>query len=449
MAIIDRVRNAWNAFRYGETDYYKNPPSGTTSSGNVSQSRSRLRYSNERSIISSIYTRIGIDVSGLPFRHVKLDELDRYQEDIHSNLNTCLTLEPNLDQGPRAFRQDIVMTLFDKGAAALVPVDTTVDPNTSEVIDIYTLRVAEIVTWYPKHVRVSVYNEEKGAREEVTLEKRFVAIVENPLYAVINEPNSTLQRLIRKLNLLDLVDEQSGSGKLDLIIQLPYVIKSEARRQQAEQRREDIEFQLKGSKYGIAYTDGTEKITQLNRPTENNLLKQIEYLTNILYNQLGLTEAVMNGTADEKTMLNYYSRTIEPIVDAIREAMQRAFIGHQGTANSERILYFRDPFKLVPVTQLAEIADKFTRNEILTSNEVRGFMGIEPSKNPKADELVNSNMPQPGVVINNPGATDQAAQTEQVDQQAQDDMVQSAFDGIDKTVDKIFSDLGVSSNGSG
>lgn len=395
MGIIDRARKAWNAFvnieNQGSVDY----SSGTPSYSSSSPSRPRLRYYNERSIISAIYTRISIDVAGITLRHIKLDDKERFSENIKSNLNSCLNLEANLDQSPRAFRQDIAMTLFDKGVAAIVPVDTTVNPNTNEVVDIYTIRVGEIVTWYPKHVRISVYNEAKGIREEITLAKRFVAIIENPLYSVMNEPNSTLQRLIRKLNLLDAVDEQSGSGKLDLIIQLPYVIKSEARRAQAEKRREDIEFQLKGSQYGIAYTDGTEKITQLNRPAENNLLGQIEYLTNMLYGQLGITEDVMNGTADEKSMINYFNRTIEPIIAAIVESMQRAFIGPVGTMNSERVAYFRDPFKLVPISELAEIADKFTRNEVLSSNEIRGFIGIEPSKDPKADELTNSNMPQP------------------------------------------------------
>ena len=318
----------------------------------------------------------------------------RYLEDAQSNLNSCLTLEPNIDQGPRQFRQDIALTLFEKGTAAIVPVDTTVDPNTNEVIDIYSLRVAEVVTWYPKHIRVSVYNEDLGYRQEITLEKRFVAIIENPLYAVMNQPSSTLQRLIRKLNLLDVVDEQSSSGKLDLIIQLPYVIKSEAKKEQAEKRRSDIEFQLKGSQYGIAYTDATEKITQLNRPAENNLLAQVEYLINLLYSQLGITDAIMNGTANDQAMTNYYHRTTAPLADAIREGMQRAFIGHQGTANMEQIQYFTDPFRFVPTTQLAEIADKFTRNEILTGNEMRGFMGVEPSKDPKADELRNSNLPR-------------------------------------------------------
>lgn len=393
MPILDRIKGAWNAFRntdqfdeyaYGSTTYY----------GGMPPSRPRRFIYSERSIVSSIYTRISIDVAGIILKHVKLDEQGRYLRDMESALNDCFTLEANIDQSPRAFRQDITMTLFDKGVAAVVPVDTTRNPETNAVFDIHTMRVGEIVSWYPKHVRLNVYNENRGRREEITLEKRYVAIIENPLYAVMNEPNSTLQRLIRKLSLLDSVDEQSSSGKLDIIIQLPYVIKSEAKRQQAERRREDIEFQLKGSQYGIAYTDGTEKITQLNRPAENNLLKQVEYLTNMLYSQLGLTPEVMNGTANEEAMLNYFGRTIEPIIDAIIESMQRAFLGPQGTHNDERIRYFRDPFKLVPVNEIAEIADKFTRNEILTANEIRGYMGIPPSSDPKADQLVNSNMPQ-------------------------------------------------------
>jgi hypothetical protein len=361
----------------------------------VSPSRSRLRIYNERSIIGSIYTRLGIDVASVDFRHVVLDDMDRYKEDIDSPLNRCLTLEPNLDQGPRAFRQDIALTLFDSGVAAIVPVDTTIDPETKEVLDIYTLRVGEIVNWYSNHVKVSLYNEAKGIREEIILEKRSVAIVENPLYTVMNEPNSTLQRLTRKLSLLDAVDEQSSSGKLDLIIQLPYAVKTEARRERAEQRRQDIELQLKGSQYGIAYTDGTEKITQLNRPAENNLLKQVEYLTKLLYEQLGLTEEVMNGTADETAMRNYHNRTVEPIVDAVKEAMQRSFIGPEGARKKERILYFMDPFKLVPVSEIAEITDKLARNEVLTSNEIRQIIGFKPSTDPKADKLQNSNMPEP------------------------------------------------------
>lgn len=312
-----------------------------------------------------------------------------------SSLNDCLTVEANLDQGAQAFRQDIALSLFDKGVVAIVPVDTTIDPSVSGSFDIKTMRVGEIVAWHPKHVRVNVYNEDKGYREQITLEKKFVAIVENPFYSVMNEPNSTLQRLIAKLNLLDAVDEQSSSGKLDLIIQLPYVIKSEARRQQAEQRRKDIEFQLKGSQYGIAYTDGTEKVTQLNRPAENNLLEAIKYLTDMLYTQLGLTPEVMSGTADEATMLNYKSRTLKPILDAIVESMRRTFLTKTGRSQGQSIMYFDDPFKLVPISQLAEIADKFTRNEIASSNEIRTVVGWKPSKDPKADKLQNSNMPTP------------------------------------------------------
>ena len=393
MPILDRMRKAWNAFR--NDDVKHESEYSTAVYGGISPSRSRLRIYNERSIVSAIYTRISLDVAGLAIKHSKVDKEGRYLKDIQSSLNECFTLEANLDQSPRAFRQDIAMTLFDKGVAAVVPIDTSRNPETNELFDIYSMRVGEVVTWYPRHVRLSVYNENKGRREEITLEKRYVAIIENPLFAVMNEPNSTLQRLMRKLSLLDAVDEQSSSGRLDVIIQLPYVIKSESRRQQAETRREDIEFQLRGSQYGIAYIDGTEKITQLNRPAENNLLKQVEFLTALLYNQLGLTEEVMNGTANEEAMLNYFNRTVEPIIDAVVESMQRAFLGPQGTQNNERIKYFRDPFKLVPVSSIAEIADKFTRNEILTSNEIRGFMGIEPSSDPKADQLVNSNMPQP------------------------------------------------------
>jgi hypothetical protein len=394
LPILDRLRQAWNAFRNTE-DNYGDFEYSTASYGGPSPSRSRRQVYSERSIVSSIYTRIAIDVSDLVIRHTKLDKDGRYMEDVTSSLNECLIFEPNIDQSPRSFRQDIAMTLFDKGVAVVVPVDTSRDPQTNEIFDIFTLRVGEVVTWYPKHVRVSLYNERKGQRQEITLEKRYVAIVENPLYAVMNEPNSTLQRLIRKLTLLDSVDENANSGRLDVIIQLPYVIKSESRRHAAETRRADIEFQLKGSQYGIAYIDGTEKITQLNRPAENNLLKQVEYLTTLFYNQLGLTNEVMNGTAQEEAMLNYFNRTVEPIADAIVESMQRAFLGPQTVHDSQKIQYFRDPFKLVPVKEIAEIADKFTRNEILTSNEIRSFMGIKPSSDPKADQLVNSNMPQP------------------------------------------------------
>lgn len=392
MAVLAQIKQAWNAFRSnGENIYAAEQNVGPSYS--TSQSRPRLRFSNDKTIISSIYNRISIDVAGVEIRHVALDVNRRYSDDIKSAFGQCLTLEPNIDQGPRAFRQDIVSTLFDYGVAAIVPVDTAANPAVNAVFDIYSMRVGNIIQWYPRHVKINLYNETKGKREEVLLEKRFVAIVENPMYSVMNETNSTLQRLIRKLQLLDVVDEQSGSGKLDLIIQLPYVIKSEARKAQAEQRRADIEFQLKGSQYGIAYTDGTEKITQLNRPTENNLMKQVENLTVMLYGQLGLTEEIMNGTADEKVMLNYFNRTVEPILDAIVEAMQRAFLGILGTEAMEKVLYFRDPFKFVPLGALSDVVDKLSRNEILTPNEIRSFMGVPPSKEPKADQLQNSNMP--------------------------------------------------------
>ena len=405
MALLDRFKRVWNAFRNSTVEPSELAYGQTSSYGGISPARNRLRVTNERSIIASIYNQLGMDVADQVMRHVLVDpETKAYLGDVDSPLNDCLTFEPNLDQGPRAFRQDIAMTMFDKGVAAIVPVDANVDPDTNEIFDVLSVRVGEILAWYPQHVRVNLYRQETGQREEVVLSKNEVAIVENPLYSVMNEPNSTLQRLIRKLGLLDAVDEQSASGKLDIIIQLPYVIKSEARQQQAEKRREDIEFQLRGSQYGIAYIDGTEKITQLNRPAENNLLAQIEYLTNLLYNQLGLSEDVMNGTANEEALLNYFGRTIEPILDAIVEAMQRTFLRARGFKNNERVMYFRNPFKLVPVKEIAEIADKFTRNEILSSNELRGFMGIPPSKDPKADELRNANMPQqdaPVTVTNN------------------------------------------------
>lgn len=396
MPIVARIKRALNAFASQDTPIpdYSYSVGMSTSEPPI---RTKLRFSNERSIISSIYTRIAIDVAAIAIRHVKVDDQERYVDDVDSALNRCLLFEPNIDQGPRDFTQDIVLTLFDKGVSAVVAIDIEEDPEDEDQFDVASMRVGDIIQWYPRHVRVSVYNdnEKSGKREEIRLKKRNVAIIYNPLYAVMNEPNSTLQRLTRKLHLLDQVDEVSSSGKLDLIIQLPYVIKSEARREQAEKRRQDIEFQLKGSQYGIAYTDGTEKITQLNRPAENNLLKQVEYLQDMLYGQLGLTPEVMNGTADEATMINYYNRTVEPILESIVQAEQRAFLGRKGWEDGERIAYFRNPFKLVPVAQLAEIADKFTRNEIYTSNEFRGFMGSKPSTDPKADELRNSNMPQP------------------------------------------------------
>jgi hypothetical protein len=392
VSITDRLAHAFNAFLNVDRPMRSTQEYGAAYA--TRPDRVRFLVSNERSIVSSIYTRLAIDIAAIPIRHIRLDESDRYLEDIKSGLNNCLTLEANLDQAARAFRQDIAMTLFDKGVAAIVPVDTTVRPDNPGSYDILSMRVGEILQWYPAHVRVSLYNEQTGRREELTLEKRHVAIVENPLYAVMNEPNSTLQRLMRKLSLLDAVDEQSSSGKLDLIIQLPYVIKSDARRQQADQRRKDIEAQLKDGKYGIAYTDGTEKITQLNRPVENNLMAQIQYLIEMLYSQLGLTPEVMNGTADEKTMLNYNNRAVDPVLTSIVEAMRRTFLTKTARTQGQSVDYFRDPFKLLPLSNIADIADKLTRNEIASSNEIRQFIGLKPSADPKADQLRNSNMPQ-------------------------------------------------------
>lgn len=390
MTIRDRLAHAWNVF----FNLDRREPFESVASYGTRPDRTRLRYTNEKTILTSILNRIAIDVSGLSMKHVRLDDKGRFDSEIDSGLNTCLTWEANIDQAARAFRQDLVLTLFDKGVAAIVPIDTTLNPNLTSAWDILTMRVGEVVRWSPDNVRVLVYNEKTGMREEVTVSKRYAAIIENPLYSVMNEQNSTLQRLIRKLALLDVVDEQSSSGKLDLIIQLPYTIKSEARRQQADQRRKDIEFQLKGSQYGIAYADGTEKITQLNRPAENQLMAQVEYLTQLLYSQLGITKEVMDGTATEMVMRNYQNRTITPIADAIVEAMRRTFLTKTGRTQGQNIMYFLDYFALVPVEQLAELADKFTRNEILSSNEFRGIVGYAPVKDKKADQLRNSNMPQ-------------------------------------------------------
>ena len=394
MGFMDRLQHAYNAFvnnrdptlstyrSMGQT-YYHRPD------------RARLTGGNEKSIINSVITRVAMDVASIDIKHVRLDDNERYSETIKSGLNECLNLEANLDQTGRALKQDIVMSMLDEGCVAIVPVDTTINPRKSNSYDILSMRVGKIIEWYPEHVKVKLYNEKTGEKEDVVLPKKTVAIVENPLYSVLNEKNSTLQRLIRKLNLLDAVDEQSGSGKLDLIIQLPYAIKSETKREQAEKRRADIENQLTGSKYGIAYADATERITQLNRPVENNLMKQIEYLTSMLYGQLGITQTIMDGTADDKTMLNYYNRTIEPIVSAIVDEMKRKFLTKTARSQRQTILFFRDPFKLVPVNELAEIADKFTRNEIMTSNEIRQVVGMKPSDDPKADQLINSNVSQP------------------------------------------------------
>lgn len=387
-----RVKQAWNAFmdkdsfsRYRDIGpgYYRRPD------------RPMFTRGNERSIVTSVFNRIAIDAASINLRHVRLDENDRFLETLDTGLNNCLSVEANTDQTGRAFVQDAVMSMLDEGCIAIVPVDTTGDPNSTGAYDVMSMRVGKIVDWYPQHVKVRLYNERTGNKEDITLHKSIVAIVENPLFAVVNEPNSTLKRLIAKLNLLDAIDQQSGSGKLDLIIQLPYVIKTEARRQQAETRRQDIVNQLSGSKYGIAYTDGTEHITQLNRSVENNLMAQIEYLTSMLYSQLGITQSILDGTADDKTMLNYYNRTIDPILSAIVDEIKRKFLTKTARTQLQSISAFRDPFKLVPVNDLSEIADKFTRNEILSSNEIRQIIGMKPSADPKADELRNKNLSKP------------------------------------------------------
>lgn len=390
MGVLDRLRHGWNAFMNRDPTYAQD----LGPSYYYRPDRPRFTRGNERSIVTSVYNRIALDASAITIQHVRLDENGRFLSTIDSDLNKCLTLDANIDQTGRAFLQDAVMSMLDEGCVALVPVETDVDPNDTDSYKIFSIRTGKIVEWRPQHVKVRVYDERTGRKEDITLSKSSVAIVENPLYAVINEPNSTMQRLIRKLSLLDVTDEQTASGKLDLIIQLPYIIKTEARRQQAEQRRKDIEMQLAGSKYGIAYTDGTEHITQLNRSVENNLMKQVEYLTSMLYSQLGITQTILDGTADEKTMINYYTRTIEPIVSSIVDEMKRKFLTKTARSQRQSIEFFRDPFKLVPVNDIAEIADKFTRNEILTSNEIRQIVGMKPSNDPKADELINSNISQ-------------------------------------------------------
>lgn len=391
MSFGSRLKHAWNAFAGNVQMNYRD----LGMSYSYRADRPRMSRGNEKSIVTSVYNRIALDVAALNVQHVRLDENGRFLSVIDDGLNNCLTLEANVDQTARSFVQDVVISMFDEGSVAIVPVDTTTDPNVSGSYDIQSLRVGQILDWYPQHIRARVYNEQTGRKEDIVVPKSAVAIIENPLYAVINEPNSTMQRLIRKLNLLDVIDEQSGSGKLDLIIQLPYVIKTEARRQQAENRRKDIENQLSGSKYGIAYTDGTEHITQLNRSVNNNLMSQIEYLTSMLYSQLGITQSILDGTADEKTMLNYNNRTIEPIISAIVDEMKRKFLTKTARSQHQSISFFRDPFKLVPVNDIAEIADKFTRNEIMTSNEIRQVVGMKPSEDPRADELRNKNLSEP------------------------------------------------------
>lgn len=391
MSFGSRLKHAWNAFTGNVQINYRD----LGMSYSYRADRPRLTRGNERSIVTSVYNRIALDVAALNFQHIRLDENGRFLSVIEDGLNNCLTLEANIDQTARSFIQDVVISMFDEGSVAIVPVDTTTDPNVSGSYDIQTMRVGQILDWYPQYIRVRLYNEQTGKKEDIVVPKSATAIIENPLYAVINEPNSTMQRLIRKLNLLDVIDEQSGSGKLDLIIQLPYVIKTEARRQQAENRRKDIENQLSGTKYGIAYTDGTERITQLNRSVNNNLMSQIEYLTSMLYSQLGITQSILDGTADEKTMLNYNNRTIEPIASAIVGEMKRKFLTKTARSQLQSISFFKDPFKLVPVNEIAEIADKFTRNEIMTSNEIRQVIGMKPSDDPRADELRNKNLSAP------------------------------------------------------
>lgn len=411
MSFGSRLKHAWNAFTGTDYTTYQDVGPGYSSRPD----RIRLTRGNERSIITSVYNRIALDVAALNVQHIRLDENGRFLSVIQDGLNTCLTVEANIDQTARAFIQDIVVSMLDEGCVAIVPVDTTYDPSVTGSYDIQTMRVGKILDWYPQHVRVRLYNERTGTKENILVPKSTVAIVENPLYAVVNEPNSTMQRLIRKLNLLDVIDEQSGSGKLDLIIQLPYVIKTETRRQQAENRRKDIEAQLSGTKYGIAYADGTERITQLNRSVNNNLMSQIEYLTSMLYSQLGITQSILDGTADEKTMLNYNNRTIEPIISAIVDEMKRKFLTKTARSQSQSISFFRDPFKLVPVNDIAEIADKFTRNEIMTSNEIRQVIGMKPSDDPRADELRNKNLSAPSESEPeiNPPVEDKNVETEQ------------------------------------
>lgn len=425
MGFSDRLYHAWNAFLNKDpTSYYRNVGAGYS----YRPDRPRLSQGNERSIVTSIFNRIALDVASLTFQHVRLDNEGRFLEVIDSGLNECLTVEANVDQSARAFIQDVVLSMLDEGCVAIVPIDTTIDPTKSGAFDIDSMRVAEILEWYPRHIRVRVYNDQTGYKEDKIVPKSMAAIIENPLYAVVNERNSTMQRLIRKLNLLDVIDEQSGSGKLDLIIQLPYTIKTDARRQQAEQRRKDIEQQLSGSKYGIAYTDGTEHITQLNRAVENNLMSQIEYLTSMVYAQLGMTTGVLDGSANESTMTNYYTRTVEVIASVIVDEMIRTFLTKTARSQKQSIMFFRDPFRLIPMSEFAEIADKLTRNEIATSNEVRQEIGWKPSKDPTADELRNKNL--------NPADQSLVTPTE-ADTTTQDAIVNELFDSLEAEIDKI------------
>lgn len=440
MGIGSQLKHAWNAFQGKSTDLVPSDEFrglGSSSGWGDTSSRFRTRFSNEKTIISSIYMRLGLDVSQILLRHARKDDNGRYLETIKSGLHDCLNVEANLDQAATAFRLDIALTLFDKGVIALVPIETSTNPNETGGYDIRQLRVGEITAWYPSFVRVNVYNEKSGEREDLVLPKQMVAIVHNPFYSVMNEQNSILQRIIRKLQLLDAVDEAAGSGKLDLIIQLPYTIKTEIKREQAENRRQQIETQLKGSKYGIAYTDGAEKITQLNRPAENNMLKQIEYLMGQLYGQLGMDESIFLGTADEATTLNYRNRTLEPILTAIVEAMIRVFLTKTARTQGQTVDYFMDPFKLLPLSQLAELADKLLRNEVVSSNEMRGLLGLRPVDDPKADQLVNSNMPQKQALEQGPSGAPSAEQSA-----AEADLVEETLASLEKTADEIVKSAG-------
>ena len=457
--IGSRLKNAWNAFQNKSPGFlYDNY---NTSYGTYYRpDRPRFTRGNERSIVTSVYNRIAMDVASISIKHCKLDDTKRYKEDIEDGLNNCLTLEANIDQTSRAFIQDVVISMLDEGCVAIVPVDTNINPHNSSSYDIITMRTGKIIEWFPDRVKVEVYNDKTGLKEEIILAKKNIGIIENPFYSVMNEPNSTLQRLIRKLVLLDSVDEQSSSGKLDLIVQLPYIIKSEARKKQANDRRFEIENQLKGSKYGIAYIDGTEKVTQLNRSVENNLMKQIEYLTELLFSQLNISQTILDGTANDTTMLNYYSRTIEPIASAITDELKRKFLTKTARTQGQTIMSFRDPFKLVPVKELAELADKFTRNEIMSSNEIRQVIGIKPSDDPKADQLVNSNLNQSNLnmqetygdqnledsELNNMEKPEESDKTNDQDESIEDiynTLSDKQKDAVDELINLILADYGI------
>lgn len=446
MKFGDRLKHAWNAFTNRDpTENYKY--TGEYSSS-YRPDRPRLSKGNERSIATSVLNKIAMDSAAINIRHVRVDQNDRFVSYVNSGLNNCLSLEANKDQTGRAFIQDVVLSMLDEGCVAIVPVDTSINPSNSNSIDILTLRTGKIKEWYPNHVLVELYNDQKGIKQEIRLAKDTIGIIENPLYAVINEPNSTLQRLIRKLVLLDSVDNQSSSGKLDMIIQLPYVIKTDARRKEAEKRKKDLEDQLSGSKYGIGYIDGTEKVTQLNRSVENNLMSQIEYLTSMLYSQLGITTSILDGTADEKTMLNYYNRTIEPILAAICEEMKRKFLSKTARTQGQSIIYMRDPFKLLPLNDLAEIADKFTRNEIMSANEIRQGIGMQPSDDPKADKLQNSNMPQPDYGVQDQVQGGLESDTAEIDLESEmTNIFNETLDSLESEIDSVIQNAGGDANG--